>query len=141
MRAQPAACKHIRGPGIFTGAFIMCGTILYSHHMATKDTYAAIADQHWDMPIKGKANPYTSMNGNMFSFLSKQGDICLRLSKDSQSAYWQAHGGEPVMQYGSVMRGYVALSDEVLADGDACAHWFSLCLADAQALPAKATKK
>jgi hypothetical protein len=36
--------------------------------MATKDEYAALADQHWGLPIKGKANPYTSMNGNMFSF-------------------------------------------------------------------------
>lgn len=109
--------------------------------MATKEDYAALTQAHWNLPIKGKANPYTFMNGNMFSFLSKEGEICLRLSKDNQSAYWQAHGGEPVMQYGSVMQGYVALSDDVLAKADICAHWSALCKSDAEALPAKATKK
>ncbi|MBO6673930.1 MAG: hypothetical protein JJ908_06795 [Rhizobiales bacterium] len=109
--------------------------------MATKDDYAALAEAHWKLPIKGKANPYTSMNGNMFSFLSKEGDICLRLSKDNQTAFWKAHGGEPVKQYGSVMQGYVALSQDVLADEETSRHWFEQCLADAQALPAKPTKK
>ena len=109
--------------------------------MASKDDYAALADKHWSLPIQGKANPYTSMNGNMFSFLSKEGEICLRLSKDNQAAYWETHGGEPVTQYGSVMRGYVALSDTVLDDPDLSAKWFAQCLEDAKALPAKPTKK
>jgi hypothetical protein len=109
--------------------------------MATKDEYAALADQHWGLPIKGKANPYTSMNGNMFSFLSKDGAICLRLSKDNQATYWQAHGGEPVTQYGSVMQGYVALTDDVLNNADLRNRWFDECLTDAQVLPARPTKK
>jgi hypothetical protein len=109
--------------------------------MATRDEYATLTRTHWDIPIKGKANPYTSMNGNMFSFLSKEGEICLRLSKANQTAYWEGHRGEPVKQYGSVMRGYVALSQEVLNDPDLRTHWFDQCLADAEALPVKPTKK
>ncbi|MEM1285785.1 MAG: hypothetical protein AAGH43_10390 [Pseudomonadota bacterium] len=109
--------------------------------MATKDDYVALADKHWSLPIQGKANPYTSMNGNMFSFLSKESEICLRLSDVNQAAYWESHGGEPVMQYGSVMRGYVVLSDAVLDDANLCAKWFAQCIEDANALPAKPTKK
>lgn len=110
-------------------------------NMSSKDDYAALAEQHWDLPIKGKANPYTSMNGNMFSFLSKEGDICLRLSEDEQAAFWNAHGGEPVTQYGSVMKGYIALSQAVLDDEDVRTSWFERCLAHAISLPAKVTKK
>lgn len=109
--------------------------------MPSKDDYAALAETYWCLPIQGKANPYTSMNGNMFSFLSKEGAICLRLSSANQSAYWDAHGGEPVTQYGSVMKGYVALSDDVLSDADLSARWFAQCLDDAKALPVKPTKK
>lgn len=109
--------------------------------MSSLDNYAALAERHWGLPIKGKANPYTSMNGNMFSFLSKEGDICLRLSNDDQAAFWNAHGGDPVTQYGSVMKGYVALPQAVLDDEGTSALWFTRCLEHAKALPAKATKR
>ena len=33
---------------------------------------------------KGKANPYTSMNGNMFSFITKEGEIALRLPEETR---------------------------------------------------------
>ncbi|MEM1285788.1 MAG: hypothetical protein AAGH43_10410 [Pseudomonadota bacterium] len=65
----------------------------------------------------------------------------LRLSTDNQAACWETHGGEPVTQYGSVMRGYVALSDAVLDDAGLFAKWFAQCLDDAEALPTKPTKK
>lgn len=77
--------------------------------MNSKADYVALAEQHWGLPVQGEANPYTSLNGNMFSFLSKEGDICLRMSQQDQSAFWAEHGGEPVVQYGSVMNGYVTL--------------------------------
>ncbi len=135
-------CQHLSlGSLLASGAFCIGSTFVYLPPMPTKDDYAALAETHWNLPIKGKANPYTSMNGNIFSFLSKEGEICLRLSKDNQTAYWQAHGREPVTQYGSVMQGYVALSDDVLKDTDLSARWFDQCLADARALPAKPTKK
>ncbi len=91
--------------------------------------------------VKGKANPYTSMNGNMFSFLGKDGVIALRLTDADRASYLEHYGGEPVMSYGAVMKGYVALTDEVLADEDALAGVARQCRACAEALPAKPTKK
>ena len=34
-----------------------------------------------ELPRKGKANPYTSMNGNMVAVLGKGDELALRLSK------------------------------------------------------------
>ncbi len=105
------------------------------------DIYRELVEKHWGLPVKGKATPYTSLNGNMFSFLSKEGQICLRLSHEDQQAFWDAYGGEPVMQYGSVMRGYVALPSGLLGKDSDLEPWFIRCLENAESLPVKATRK
>ena len=95
----------------------------------------------FDVVVKGKANPYTSMNGNMFSFLDKDGVLCLRLSKPGQAEFRDTHGGGPVMQYGSVMKDYVAVPEAMLADVAAMAEAFGACLDHAKTLKPKPTKK
>ncbi|MEM1048733.1 MAG: TfoX/Sxy family protein [Pseudomonadota bacterium] len=91
--------------------------------------------------LKGKKMPYTSMNGNMFSFLAPDGVLCLRLSSAECTEFMQAHGTEPVMQYGSVMRDYVAVPDALVTDDDALAALFRKSLENAQSLKAKPTKR
>ncbi len=94
-----------------------------------------------DEPVKGKANPYTSMNGNMYSFLDKSGRICLRLSKAEREAFGVRFGDEPVIQYGAVMKEYVALPTEIAGDLDAASGYFRLCFDYAKTLPVKKTKR
>lgn len=91
--------------------------------------------------IKGKANPYTSMNGNMFSFLDKAGTLCLRLSDEDRAAFIAAFEAGPVIQYGAVMKEYVSVPPQVVADPVALRGWFAKCLAYAQTLPAKPARK
>ncbi|MGB5216221.1 MAG: hypothetical protein WBN88_21585 [Anderseniella sp.] len=91
--------------------------------------------------VKGKANPYTSMNGNMFSFLDKAGTLCLRLSDEDRAAFAAAFQTGPVVQYGAVMKEYVPVPPELLADRCALQGWFAKCLAYAQTLPVKPTRK
>lgn len=103
--------------------------------------YRALVDRFPELKVKGKTNPYTSMNGNMFSFLDKFGRLCLRLPKKEREAFIAEHGTEPVVQYGSVMKEYVEVP-ETLAQSeallDACFH---KCLDYARSLPAKPTRK
>lgn len=99
-----------------------------------------VADAHGET-IKGKANPYTSMNGNMFSFLDKAGTLCLRLSEEDRASFVSAFETDPVVQYGAVMKEYVAVPRQMLADPVALKDWFTKCLAYARSLPAKPTKK
>lgn len=83
--------------------------------------------------------PYTALNGNMFTFLDKEGCLAMRLPPDARAAHEAAHGGGPVMQYGAVMKDYVAVP-ATATDAD-IADLFRRSLAYAQTLTPKATKK
>ena len=105
------------------------------------ERYRSLVTEFPDLQVKGKANPYTSMNGNMFSFLDKEGRLCLRLSKTDQAAFNDKFGTGPVEQYGAIMRGYVEVPAALAADTSALRGWFEKCLENAHSLPAKPTKK
>lgn len=62
-----------------------------------------------DIERKGAKNPYTSLNGHMFSFLGQDGKLHIRLSPEDQEAHNKKHGTGPVISYGAVMRGYVEI--------------------------------
>ena len=89
--------------------------------------YRKLVEDDFGLTLKGKANPYTSTNGNMFSFLDKSGVLCLRLSKEAQEAFRAAYGGEPVVQYGSVMKDYVAVPGAMLDDPETLKREFAKC--------------
>ncbi len=74
--------------------------------------------------VKGAKNPYTSRNGHMFSFLDIEGGMALRLSDELREEFLSAYGGGPVIQYGSVMQGYVSVPDNLLGNTDELTAWF-----------------
>lgn len=65
---------------------------------------------------KGKANPYTSANGHMFSQINKDDQLGIRLPKPRQQALLEAYGAGPFKSYGATMRDYVCLTDQMLAE-------------------------
>ena len=85
--------------------------------------------------------PYTALNGNMFSFLDPDGTICVRLSPDAVTAFNAEHGTGPVMQYGAVMKDYVALPQALVDDPDRRSALFAQSLDHARTLKAKPTKR
>ncbi|MFK8038206.1 MAG: hypothetical protein AB8B74_07960 [Crocinitomicaceae bacterium] len=52
----------------------------------------------------------------MFSFLSKEGEVGLRLSEDERNAFIQNFNSQLMMQHGRVMKEYVLIPDGVLQD-------------------------
>ncbi len=103
--------------------------------------YKALVDLHEGIEVKGKKMPYTSLNGNMFSFLSPEGGLCFRLSDADRAEFAKAHGERPVSQYGAVMRGYVDVPDSILTDDVALEALFARCVSHARSLKPKPTKK
>ncbi len=99
--------------------------------------YDRLIANHAGLARKGKTTAYTAMNGNMFSFVGPDGELCIRLSKGHIEAYGQSHSAEPVIRYNSVMRGYVAVSKDLLADEDELQMWFSRSVAHAETLKPK----
>jgi hypothetical protein len=83
-----------------------------------------VAVSSTDVDVKGAKNPYTSRNGHMFSFLDRDGTMALRLSAELIEEYGDRYSTDPVIQYGSVMRGYVAIGVELFEDVPALAGWF-----------------
>ena len=63
---------------------------------------------------KGAANPYTSRNGYMTSFIDKQGKVSLRLSKADQAAFIAKYDSRVPVQYGKNMPDFAVAPDDLL---------------------------
>ncbi len=106
------------------------------------ELYIAAVDRSTSgVPVKGAKNPYTSLNGHMFSFLDADGAMALRLSEELREAFEADYETGPVIQYGSVMRGYSSVPDDLLHDTDTLAGWFDKAHAWIATLDPKPTKK
>jgi len=60
---------------------------------------------------KGKANPYTSANGYMFSQLNKDNELGIRFSKEIQEKYIKQWNSDYFKSYGATMKGYVLVPE------------------------------
>ena len=106
------------------------------------ERYTAVVDASAaDAEVKGAKNPYTSRNGHMFSFLDPDGMMALRLSDELGDDFKSQYDSGEVMAYGSVMRGYVSVPDELLSDTKMMAGWFDKSYDWIGTLPPKPTKK
>ena len=94
-----------------------------------------------DLQRKGKANPYTSKNGHMFSFLDKEGKLSIRLSKEEQELFLKKYNAELSIQYGSVMRGYVVVPDDMMDKFKTLSKYFGMSYDFVSSLKPKPTKK
>src|SRR4051812_46387952 len=65
--------------------------------------------------VKGATVPYTSLNGNMFSYLSKQGSLALRLPAPEREAFLKKYKTKLCEAYGVVQPEYVEVPDSLLA--------------------------
>ena len=64
---------------------------------------------------KGATVPYTSLNGHMFSYLSKEGKLALRLPADVREAFLKKYKAKLCEAYGRVQPEYVEVPDALLA--------------------------
>lgn len=105
------------------------------------ELYEAMVGTQPGIEVKGAKSRYTSMHGNMFSFVTQEGGIALRLGDDEVESFRAKYGTGPVVQYGATMRGYVLVPPTLLAKRAELAKWFARSVAHAQSLPAKATTR
>lgn len=103
--------------------------------------YEELVATNPDVERKGATMPYTSLNGHMFSFLSKEGRVGLRLPKEERARFLEEYETELVVQYGRVMKEYVTVPDALLGDTDLLAGYFETSCAYVGSLKPKPTKK
>ncbi len=89
---------------------------------------------------KGATIPYTSLNGHMFSFLSKEGTMGLRLPAESRDAFLEKYNTKLCEQYGKVMKEYVDLPDPLLQNTDELKVYFDISFTYVGSLKPKPAK-
>jgi len=89
---------------------------------------------------KGDANPYTSLNGNMFTLLH-QSKLAIRLPEEEREKFIKKYKTGLFEAYGAVMKEYVAVPDTLLPKTSELNKYLELSFAYAKTLKAKPTKK
>ena len=90
---------------------------------------------------KGATMPYTSLNGNMFSFLMKTGRVGLRLPEAEREAFIKKYKTKLVELYGIVQREYVEVPDGLLAKTPELKKYFDASYEYVSSLKPKPTTK
>jgi len=112
-----------------------------SDKMNTEKVYKELLASFPDMVQKGKSMPYTSLNGNMFSFVGKQGELAIRLSKEDQQDYMDNYGATLCLQHNSVMKGYISVPEKYFSDTEFLKVLFKKSIENVKSLKPKPTKK
>jgi TfoX/Sxy family transcriptional regulator of competence genes len=89
---------------------------------------------------KGDANPYTSLNGNMFTLLH-QGRLAIRLLEAEREKFLKKYKTTLFEAYGAVMQEYVSVPDNLLAKTKELQKYLVLSYEYAKALKPKPTVK
>ena len=75
-----------------------------------RERYDRLIATQPDVVRKGAAMPYTSVNGNMFSYL-QDGHLVLRLPADERAAFLDRHDTHLHQTHGIVQKEYVDVPD------------------------------
>jgi TfoX/Sxy family transcriptional regulator of competence genes len=90
---------------------------------------------------KGAANPYTSLNGHMFTYLNPSGSLALRLPEDEREKFLKKYKTTLFEAYGAVMKEYVTVPHSLLKDTKTLQRYFQLSYQYVRTLKPKPTKK
>jgi hypothetical protein len=90
---------------------------------------------------KGATMPYTSVNGNMFSYLDASGSMAMRLSPADREAFIERFATTLHEAYGIVQKEYVTVPASLLDDTDGLLPWFQSSHAYALTLKPKPTTR
>jgi TfoX/Sxy family transcriptional regulator of competence genes len=85
--------------------------------------------------------PYTTVNGNMFSLLTADGTLALRLPTSDREAFLKKYKTTLCEQYGAVMNEYVSVPATLLANTRQLAKYLALSYEYARSLKPKPTTK
>jgi hypothetical protein len=90
---------------------------------------------------KGAGVPYTSVNGHMFSYLSKSGKLALRLPEKTREAFLKKYKARLCEAYGVVQKEYVEVPDALLKKTSELKAFFAQSFEHVSSLKPKPTTK
>jgi hypothetical protein len=105
------------------------------------ERYEALVATNSTVDRKGATMPYTSVNGHMFSLLTKDGALILRLSPKDREAFLKKYKTPTVVLYGAVMKEYVEIPDTLLGKTASLKPFFDASFKYVSSLKPKPTAK
>ena len=104
-------------------------------------SYEALVATRSGMERRGKTMPYTSINGHMFSFLTPDGLLALRLPAEEREAFLDRYGTRLVEQHGALLKEYVAVPPDLLDRLEELKPWFDRSFEYVSSLKPKKTTR
>jgi TfoX/Sxy family transcriptional regulator of competence genes len=93
-----------------------------------------------DVERKGVSLPYTAANSNMFSFLTKEGTLALRLPEEVREEFLKRHKAKLCEQHGTVLKEYVEVPASMMSRRKEMAAYFATSYEYAKNLKPKGAK-
>jgi len=103
--------------------------------------YDKLIATHPEIERKGAANPYTSLNGNMFTLLHNSQSLAIRLPEEQREQFLKKYKTTLFEAYGCVMKEYVAVPDSLLGETKELEKYLAASYEYAKTLKPKATSK
>ena len=105
------------------------------------DLYDKLVATNPAVQRKGATVHYTSVNGNMFSYLGKSGELALRLPADTLQAFLEKYKTGLCQQYGVVQKEYAMVPHKLLQKTGELKKYFDLSYKYVSSLKAKPSRK
>jgi hypothetical protein len=105
------------------------------------ELYEKLVSTNPKLKRKGAANPYTSLNGHMFTYLNPSGTLALRLPAEEREKFLKKYKTTLFEAYGAVMKEYVTVPDSLLRDTKKLQPYFQLSYEYIETLKPKPTTK
>ncbi len=105
------------------------------------DSYDRLIATRPDIERKGVNMPYTSLNGHMFTILSKSGSLGIRLGKDQREDFLEKYNTTLFKSHGAIMKEYVTVPDELLENTGELKPYLDMSYAYVQTLKPKPSKR
>jgi hypothetical protein len=103
--------------------------------------YDELIANYPEIQRKGAANPYTAVNGNMFTLLHQSERLAIRLPEGEREKFIARFKTGLFEAYGTVMPEYVAVPDALLQKTKELRKYLELSYSYARRLPPKPAKK
>ena len=102
------------------------------------DLYTKLIETNPEIERKGDSVPYTSVNGNMFTYLSDA--LAIRLPEKDREDFLKKYKTTLMKSYGAIMKEYVKVPDKLLENTKELKKYFDLSYEYVKTLKPKPTK-
>jgi hypothetical protein len=109
--------------------------------MSSLELYEKLVKTIPEVERKGATNPYTSVNGHMFSHLTPSGTLAIRLPQEELDKFLTKYKTTLFESYGVVKKDWAVVPQSLLKDTKALQRYFQLSYDHVKTLKPKAASK